>query len=41
MSIWNTPVDRLPWYHKLYMKPLVSGLKCLNTGLSKIYEKLG
>ncbi|MFW5916454.1 MAG: hypothetical protein ACOCTM_03170 [Bacteroidota bacterium] len=40
MSVWNIPVDDLPWYHKLYMKPLVMGMKGLNYGLKKISKLL-
>lgn len=40
MTIWETPVKNLPWYHKLWAYPLNWVMVKIANGLNKLAEQL-
>jgi|GEM_PF-2632504 hypothetical protein len=40
MSIWDTPYQDLPWYHRIYVQPIVMVLEGINWLLRKFTTKL-
>lgn len=42
MDRWNTPVDKLPWYHRVWAKPLnwsMNKMANVINGLTELLRK--